>query len=310
MMRLSSLGCRAALVVLLTPIVFAQSAPSANPPAPEASAQKLDQPDIFVPPNEKLEYFKLEHRSPDQIQGEDAALIKKRKRDLLAEAEFYGYDMSAKGWTYEQSICPLIPDYLMLRYSSKDAAGAESLFIVLVPRTGGRVRIVPVLTRGVARLKPAPIDPRNYQLFSQMVPADLAVKNSGPDGKWLSLSICYAEMTGAQPQVPNEPGLDIHMIKAPPPTLRVSVGGKDHEVRFTDPISPTEYRLWEISYNGAGQITEVNDDVHSFGEPVVTTAPEPTPKLIPTPPTPQSKEIPSSQQTNPLPPPKTVPPPQ
>src|SRR5262249_42505271 len=162
--------------------------------------------------------------------------------EVFMEAEFFGYDMSAKGWTYEQSVCPLIPDYLMLRYFSKDAADAQSLFIALVPRSGGRVRIVPVLTRGVARLKPAPIDPRNYQLFSQVVPPDLAMKNSGPDGHWLTLSICYAEMTGEQPQVPNEPSLDIHMIKAPAPTLRVAVSGKEHDVRFTEPISLKEYR--------------------------------------------------------------------
>jgi hypothetical protein len=286
MMRFPSLGCRAALVTLLAPILFAQNAPSASPTVTGAATQNPEQADTVVSPSDKIHYFVLEHRSPEQLEPEDAALLKKRKRDVLAEAEFYGYDMSAKGWSYEQSVCPLMPDFVMLRYSSKDAAGAESLFTILVPRSGGRIRIVPVLNHGATRFKPAPLDPRNYQLFSQLVPAEVAVKNSGPDGKWILLSICFAEMTGARPQVPNDPSLDIRMIKAPPPILRISINGKDHEVRFTDPISPKEYRLWEISYNGAGQITSVNDDVQSFGEPVVRTAPEPTPKLITPPPAP------------------------
>lgn len=307
MMRFSSLGCRAALVVLLTPIAFAQDAPSANPSVSEASTQNQQQADVVEAPRVKSEYFKLEHRSPDQLEPEDAALVKKSKRQILGEAEFYGYNMSAKDWTYEQSVCPFMPDYVMLRYSSKGAAESESLFTVLVPRNGGRVFIVPVLHNGVARLKPAPVDPRNYQVFSQVIPADVAAKNSGPDGKWMQLSLCYAEMTGSGMQVPNEAALDIYMIKAPPPTLRMAVNGKDHDVRFTDPISPTKFRLWDINYNSAGKITDVNNAVHSYGEPVVTTAPEPTPKLIPPPAVPQPKDVPSSQQANPLPQPKPVP---
>ncbi|QNI33906.1 hypothetical protein H7849_08365 [Alloacidobacterium dinghuense] len=303
MMRLPSLGCRAALVTLLTPLLFAQNTPSPSPTTAGDTTQNQDQADTVVSAD-KLQYFVLEHRSPEQIQPEDAALLKKRKRDLLAEGEFYGYDMSAKGWSYEQSVCPFMPDFILLRYSSKDAAGADSIFTALMPKSGGRIRIVPVLNHGATRFKPAAVDPRNYQLFGQVIPAELAAQNSGPDGKWLSLSMCYAEMTGEKPQVPNTPSLDIHMIKAPPPTLRITVAAKEHEVRFAEPISPTEYRLWNINYSGAGQITSVSDDVHSFGEPVVRTVPEPTPKLIPNPPPPVVKEIPSSQQATPIPQPK------
>jgi hypothetical protein len=250
---------------------------------------------------EKQRYFELEHRSPEQIEIADAELIQARRRDVLAEAEFYGYDMKAGGWTYEQSVCPLMPDYIMLRYSSKDSAGADSLFTVLVPRNGGRIWIVPVLSHGATRFKPAPSDPRNFQLFSQVVPADTAVKNSGPDGKWLSLSVCYAEMTGARPHVPNNPSQNVHMIKAPPPTLRISVSGKEHEVRFVEPISQDEYRLWDISYNEAGRIISASDDRHAFGEPVVKTIPEPTPKEMPKPPDPPVKQIPPSQMSTPYP---------
>lgn len=305
MMRLPSLGCRAALVTLLTPLLFAQNTPSPSPTTAGDTTQNQDQADTVVSAD-KLQYFVLEHRSPEQIQPEDAALLKKRKRDLLAEGEFYGYDMSAKGWSYEQSVCPFMPDFILLRYSSKDAAGADSIFTALMPKSGGRIRIVPVLNHGATRFKPAAVDPRNYQLFGQVVPADLAAQNSGPDGKWLALSMCYAEMTGEKPQVPNQPSLDLHMLKAPPPTLRITVSAKEHEVRFAEPISPTEYRLWNINYKGAGQITSVNDDVHSFGEQVITTVPEPTPKFIPNPPSPVVKETPSSQQATPLPEPKPV----
>ncbi len=256
MIRFPGLAFPAALLLLAAPFLSAQTAPASNQPTAETTTpQQTDA--VSAPGVEKLQYFMLEHRSPDQLGPSAAELLKARHHHVLTEAEFYGYDLSAGGWSYEQSVCPFMPDYIMLRYSSKDAAGADSIFTLLVPRNGGRIRVVPVLSHGATRFKPAATDPRNYQLFSQVVPGELAMKNSGPDGKWLSLSVCYAEMTGSRPQVPNEPALDIHMIKAPPPTLRISVTNNEHEVRFVDPVSPTEYRLWDIVYNNVGQITSV-----------------------------------------------------
>lgn len=306
MMRFASLASPAALLFLLGPPLFAQNASSPNQTATTVATTNKEQTGTVFSPLEKLQYFVLEHRSPEQIEPADAAVLKRRKSDVLAQAEFYGFDMDTRGWSYEQSVCTMMPDDVMLRYSSKDSAGADSIFTVLVPRNGGRIWVVPVLSHGATRFKPAPVDPRNYQVFSQVVPTDIAKTNSGPEGKWLLISVCYAEMTGARPQVPNQPSLDIHMIKAPPPMLRISVSGREHEVRFVDPISPTDYRLWDINYNEAGRITSVSDDRHSFGEPVVKTVPEPTPRVMTQPAAPPIKEIPASEQATPFPQTKPV----
>lgn len=301
MVRILGLASPAALFFLVASLLVAQSTTFPVQPDTQTTASTPRGMNVGASANENMQYFALEHRSSEHLEAGDADLIQRRRRDVLAEGEFYGYDMSTGGWTFEQSVCPLIPDYVMLRYSNRDANGADSLFTVLIPRNGGRIWTVPVLNHGATRFKPAPIDPRNFQLFSQVVPPDVASKNSGPDGKWLLLSVCYAEMTGAHPLVPRQPGMNIHMIKAPPPTLRVSVTDKDHEVRFVDPVSETDYRLWNISYDEAGRIIDVSDDQHAFGEPVVKTIPEPTPKLMPQPLNPPEKTIPASQQTAPIP---------
>jgi hypothetical protein len=307
MMRFSSLAPPAALL-LVAPLLFAQDVQPVQPvnqsvaqPATQAVPKNIEQAETVFSPEEKLQYFALKHRSPDQIEPQDAELLSKRKRDILAEAEFFGYDTSAAGWAYEQSVCTQMPDYILLRYTNATPAGPDSIFTVLVPRHGGRIRIVPVLNHGATRFKPAPTDPRNFELFSQVIPADVAKQNSGPEGKWLALSVCYAEMTGARPTVPNEPSLDLRMIKAPPPTLRISVSAKEHEVRFVEPYSQTDYKLWDITYNEAGRIIGANDDLHSYGEVVVKQVPEPTPKQIPEPPSPPIKQIPDSQQVTPVP---------
>src|ERR1700748_3033757 len=109
MMRFLSLAPSAALLFLAAPLLFAQVAQ----PATQAVPKNIEQAERVFSPEEKLQYFTLEHRSPDQIAPEDAALISKRKRDILAEAEFYGYGMSAAaGWTYEQSLCTALPDFI------------------------------------------------------------------------------------------------------------------------------------------------------------------------------------------------------
>jgi hypothetical protein len=295
MARFPSLAPPASLF-LLAPLLFAQNATLPTPATTPAEVRNVETETVFSPV-EKLQFFALEHRAPDQIDAQDTELIKKHSRELLSETQFYGYDASTPGWSYEQSACSLMPEHILLRYASKDTAGAESIFTALVPRHGGRVWIVPVLSHGTTRFRPAPADPRNYRLFSQVVPADLAKKNSGPDGKWLLLSLCYAEMTGARPQVPNRPALDMRTIKAPPPTLRLSVSGQ-HEVRFVDPISPTEYRLWHIEYDANGRITAVSDGRQSFGQPVARTIPEPNPKQMPEPAVPAltQRTVPVSQR--------------
>jgi hypothetical protein len=236
--------------------------------------------------------FSLEHRGMGQIDSSDAAVLQKNQKKVAEAAEIYGYDMNSSSWGLEQVVCPLIPDYLLMRYSSKNPAGAESLFTALIPRKRGRIRIVPVLNNGTTRFKPAPLDPRNFRLFSEVVPADIAKENSAPDGKWLTLSVCYAEMTGSRLRVPRNPSDDVHMVKAPPPTLRIGISGKDHEASFIEPLSKTDYRLWSITYNDAGRIVDVSDNQHSFGEPVVLHPAVQAPKQTPTPPVPQAKPMP------------------
>lgn len=284
----------------------AQSAPAPPPTVQSVPAGVLQAESVYGP-QDKLEYFSLEHRAPGQLDPADAELLKKRQRDVLAEAEFYGYDMSSgsrsganaqsSSWTYEQSVCPQMPDYVMLRYTSS-AAGADSIFTVLVPRNSGRVRIVPVLNHGATRFRPAANDPRNYQLFAQIIPADAARQASGPEGKWLMLSVCYAEMTGAQPQVPNQPELEPRMITAPPPSLRVFVAGKEREVRFVDPISEKDYRLWDITYNDEGRIIRAGYDEHSFTTPVVQHPAEPVAREMPPPPDPLHRQAPEPSTTS------------
>lgn len=57
----------------------------------------------------QIKYFSLQHLAPDKMDDGDRELVRKRQKDLIAEAQFYGYDLIAGNWTYDQSVCLYCP---------------------------------------------------------------------------------------------------------------------------------------------------------------------------------------------------------
>lgn len=297
---------RVPAIVFCLFIATSLQAQSSSQSQPIPQPMPVPQPPLPTTRFPEVRYFSLEHRAPEQMDAADVELVLRHAGDIRREAEFYGYDLSAGAWSHTQSVCPMMPEHIMLQYVSNAASPSESRFTVLVPRQGGRVKIVPVIKNTAARFLPAPKDPRNFRLFADVVPRDAAKQNSGPEGKWLTQGVCYAELTGGWAEVPSNPQADLHMIKAPQPTIRISADRKEHEVSFIQPISATSYRLWDILYNLEGHIVAASDDVHVFGERVIFHPAEPpvVEKPVPAPPVPVVKPTPPAPPTKvtPLPP--------
>jgi hypothetical protein len=100
-----------------------------------------------TPPPPTAEFIELEHRAPAQMDPADLALIHAQQRAIAAEAAFFGYDLDSGSWTYDQAVCPVLPDELMLHYRRQFRDGAESLFTAIVPRGHDRVFVVPIVYR-------------------------------------------------------------------------------------------------------------------------------------------------------------------
>lgn len=251
----------------------------------------------------QIKYFSLEHRMPEAIDAADRDLIAARRKELIAEAQFYGYDITASGWTYDQAICQQLPNTLLLHYLNKFPDGSESLFTALVPRNGGRIRIVPVLYRNSAPYSPAVKNSRNFAIFNALVPSDVAKKDSGPDGDWLSLGVCYAEVVGGRPNVPDDPSLDVATIKAPVATYRFDVATKQKQVQFSDRDSAKVFKIWTVSLSEDGRVTDAtNEDYATYVAHIVqvpapsgttATPSQPPSRIIPEPPQPPSKTTPT-----------------
>jgi hypothetical protein len=290
----------AGALLLAGSLLFAQS---------DTPAKSITALDSQAGEQPAIKYFSLEHRAPDAMTTADRDLLRARKNELVSEADFYGYDITTGNWIYDQAICPQLPDTLLLHYLNKIRDGSESLFTVLVPRNGGRIRLVPVLYRNAAPFSPAVKNPRNFAIFNGLVPPEIAKKDSGLEGKWLSLGVCYAEVVGGRPNVPDEPSLDTATIKAPVATFRIDATTKQRQVQFSDRDAARLFTIWTISFNEDGRITAAtNEDYATYvarivqpavpaarpasasvdpPSKIIPSAPEPPVKITAPPPAPQ-----------------------
>lgn len=209
---------------------------------------------------QRVHYFSLEHRTREEMSQEDRDLLQSHGRGISIGAAIYGYDLTQGNWTIDQAVCPAFPDTLMVHYIAKYGDGTESLFTALVPRGRGRVRVVAALHRNAANYLPAVKDPRNFALFNGLVPAEIAKRDAGADGQWLTLGVCYAEMVGARPNVPDDPGLDVAMLRAPVATFRVDAAAKTRQVQFPDREGQHVFTIWTIALNRSGRVTGAMDE--------------------------------------------------
>lgn len=178
--------------------------------------------------------------------GGFSASAQQREGGIASAAKIYGYDLGAGNWTLDQVQCVVMPKVSLLHYRETFPDGTESRFTAVVPLEGeGRVHIVPVLHRNATPFLPAPVNPRNYTLFNQLV------QGTAAKGTWLDLSACYAALTGDGSGVRSEIGI----AGAPRPTVQTDPGGKTHRVTFATRQGGSRYTVWNVSFDRFGRVT-------------------------------------------------------
>ena len=248
------------------------------------------------------------HLAPAAVSPADVAAIHAHEAALAEAATIFGYNLEAGNWLWEQTLCPAMPGGIMLHYFQRFPDGTESLFTALVPRGTGRVRIVPILHRNKTPYLPAPTNPRNYAVFNEAVPPDIAARAIDPDGNALQLSTCYAEMTGGGENIPQDWGA---MLTVNGPLLNIAHTERlENAIRvsFPDRESPHAYQFWIISFSRYGRITSVQTEDHTVymaksvpaGPPASTgTAVPAQPVIEPRPVQPEISQQPLPQPVNP-----------
>lgn len=200
-------------------------------------------------------YTMFEVRPAEQMNPQDSSVVKAKHREIVTEAAFWGYDLDSGRWSWDQVVCPEIPDGVVLHYRKKGSKG-EFLFTAVVPRGTRRVLVAPVLYGGATPFESAIGAKRTTSVFDQAVPVDVARRDIEPEGHWLHLAMTYAVIAGAEPRVPNVAEQQPGLMKAPEPDLKLSQASHAGEVVFSDHQAPRHYTVWTIDFNGQGRATD------------------------------------------------------
>ncbi|HUN87083.1 MAG TPA: hypothetical protein VMU48_22080 [Terracidiphilus sp.] len=241
-----------------------QSAPRGRlvPGAPPAG------PFSTLSPPEKAA-FNIEFRPADQMTEHDRLLLANAESSIAEHAGLNGLAFEQGNWSYDQIVCPALPNHLFLQYTRNNGTGDVSKFTASIPRNGnGRVRIIPILRRGYSLFSPAPISALTVSAFNH-IRAEEPDKESS---SWLGNGLCYAALAGAHPRIefPDESLDQERPIPGVTATLEVPTNGGE-TIDFADAAARPRPMEWTMTFTRQGKLIKARH----FPAPTIAAKPIP-----------------------------------
>src|SRR5258708_10041940 len=113
--------------------------------------------------------FSIEFRSAEEMSEQDRLLVADAESSIAEHAGFAGFALDRTTWSYQQMVCPALPNHLFLRDMRNTGTGDVSVFSASIPRDGeGRVRVMPILRRGYSLFSRAPINAPTISAFNHI----------------------------------------------------------------------------------------------------------------------------------------------
>ena len=211
----------------------------------------------------------LEFRAPGQMTPEDARLAENAQTAIAERAVHQGFNLwgnngvavgtGPEDWNYEQAVCPVFPDQLILEYSRENGKGEISLFSAIVPRGNeGHVRVIPIRRRNYSLWTPTPTNALTLNDFNHLVKES----PNGLDPDWLTIGLCYAAMAGGhvraalQAMTPAQEAYPLFM----PAKLTVfsKTGAEVHFADITHYDDPKARSMeWVMNFAQSGRLLKV-----------------------------------------------------
>jgi hypothetical protein len=253
---------KAALTMVLCAPMFAQ-APLQQESEPAFNGRPVPPPvepkPFAITPAKKSPAYSVEFRPSDAMSESDRLLVADAESSITEHAAFSGFDFDKTNWTYQQVVCPALPNHLFLQFMRDNGVGDITVFSASIPRGNeGRVRIIPVLRRGYSLWSPAPISAMTISAFNHIRAEELrSAELSKEETDWLGNGLCYAALAGAHPQiVPPDATPAVHKpVPALSAVLDVNTAEKNQEViRFADAAALPRSMLWTMTFTRDGRL--------------------------------------------------------
>ena len=194
----------------------------------------------------------VEFRSAAQMTEKDRVVAADAESSVAEHAVADGFAFEQGKWSYQQVMCPALPNHLFLQYTRNNGVGDVTMFTASIPRGGeGRVRIIPILRRGYSLFSPAPINALTISAFNHI----RAEETEGTSSNWLGNGLCYAALAGAHPQVP-KPDEELD-TDGPAPALTAAMdvrAGGGEVIQFADIGAKPKPMEWTMTFTQTGKL--------------------------------------------------------
>ena len=200
--------------------------------------------------------------SADQMTRHDRDLEADAEASIQERAGFQNLEFNQGSWTYQQLVCPALPNHLFLRFSRNEGTGEMSMFSAAIPRGGeGKVRIIPIVRKGYSLFSPAPIGALTIASFNRI----RSEENTDLPANWLGIGLCYAALAGSNPQagelppqpeegvLPPHPSETEHVPVTMEPTLFLTPDG-GATIRFADVSTNPHPMEWSLIFDRKGTL--------------------------------------------------------
>jgi hypothetical protein len=224
-----------------------------NPPQEKPIAPS-EHPMLFSPsPEDPVRSHSVVFRSEEQMTERDKIVVADAEASIGEHAGFMGLEFNSGGWSYEQVVCPALPNHVFLKFLRNNGTGDVSMFTASIPREGdGRVRIIPIRLRGYSLFSPAPINALTISAFNHIRAEEHP--DRAPD--WLGTGLCYAALAGGHPQAAMLSEVKESQTKyptAPTATLEVPTQG-GAVLSFTDVSTSPKPMEWSMVFDSKGRL--------------------------------------------------------
>jgi hypothetical protein len=194
----------------------------------------------------------------DQMTRNDRDLEANAEASIQERAGFQSLEFNEGSWTYQQLVCPALPNHLFLRFSRNEGTGEMSMFSASIPRGGeGKVRIIPIVRKGYSLFSPAPIGALTIASFNRIRSEE---ENTGWPANWLGTALCYAALAGANPQAGELPPRAFESGHLPatiqPTFVKTKEGGTI--IRFADVSTDPHPMEWHLIFDNKGTLLKAN----------------------------------------------------
>ena len=244
-------------------------------PAPSSHVKELPAPG-FTPrdlpfaidsPKDRLAHS-IRIISEDEMTREDRDLLANAESSIQERAGVQNFEFNDPGWMYHQLVCPALPKHLFVRFTRDDGTRQMSMFSASIPRDGnGGLHIIPIIRKGYSLFSPAPIGALTVAAFNRI----RAEEGVGASADWLGTGLCYAALTGANPQVGGLPPDNSEISTVMSPTLTITKAG-GAIIGFVDISVVSRPMQWSMTFDPRGKLLKATHSsayVAHFGKPMV-----------------------------------------